>query len=582
MKKNCGVPTTILVAIMAPLLFDLCQNFGNSHALTEEMDQTKIYHHAAVAAGQLECSEVGRDILKAGGNAVDAAIAVILCQGVVEPYFSGIGGGCIMTIYNSSTKSTTSIISRERAPSAATRDMFLGMGNNKHGAKFIAVPGELKGLEYAYNKYGGNLCWDKLFQPAIDKARNGFKVSGQMAIMLKYLYDKVIIEDPDSIFCDVYCNEDKSGVKQEGDIVKNPLLADTLEKIQKQGVDVFYSGEIADSIIHDIQSRGGIMTKQDLLDYTVIEKSTIKMRLPNGDHTMHAPPLPSGGPVVAAILSVMDLFDITLEEFKRTPTLQYHRTDEAFRHAFGARYSMGDPAYDQIALNIQNQIVSGQYARSVRTKIFDDKTFHDPAYYGAKFLDSSISSTLHISVLDPEGNAVALTSTIDYYWGSRIMSSSTGIVFNNEMADFSYPNGDSEHDSELSATNQIEGGKIPLSSMTPAMFLNDNDDLAFIIGASGGTRIPAAIATVILKFLYFGENDIGSAIKDKRFFDALIPDVLYYDAGFDDEIIQNLKKIGHNVRETTYTGRVNAIKCNSSAIYAFSDLRDIGAGPSGW
>ncbi|XP_077973126.1 glutathione hydrolase 1 proenzyme-like isoform X1 [Styela clava] len=546
------------------------------------MNQTGIYHQAAVASGQLECSEVGRDILKAGGNAVDAAIAVILCQGVVEPYYSGIGGGCIMTIYNSSTKSTTSIIAREKAPAGATREMFLEMGDYIRGAKFIAVPGELKGLEYAFKKYGGNLSWGELFQPAIDKARNGFKVSKQMAIMLENLYDNVIKKDPNSTFSDVYCTEDKTGVKQEGDTVKNPLLADTLEKIQKQGIDVFYNGEIADNMIHEIQCQGGILTKQDLTDYSVLEKPTITMKLANAGYTMHAPPLPSGGPVLGSILSVMDLFNMKPDDYKRNPALQCHRTDEAFRHAFGAQYSMGDPDYDQTVLNIQNQIVSGDYSRSARNKILDDRTFHDPVYYGAKILDSHMSSTVHISVIDPDKNAVALTSTIDFIWGSRIMSPSTGIVFNNEMADFSYPNGDNEHDSHLSATNQIEGGKRPLSCMTPAIFLDSNGDPAFIIGGSGGFRIPGAVANVMLKSLYFGINDIGDAIKDKRFHDFLVPDVLYYEAGFDGDIIQNLKEMGHNVEEACKMGRVNAIKCDSSAIYAFSDTRDKGAEASGW
>ncbi|XP_039262289.2 glutathione hydrolase 1 proenzyme-like [Styela clava] len=546
------------------------------------MNQTGIYHQAAVASGQIECSEVGRDILKAGGNAVDAAIAVILCQGVVEPFYSGIGGGCIMTIYNSSTKSTTSIIAREKAPLGATREMFLGMGDYNRGAKFIAVPGELKGLDYAFKKYGGNLSWRELFQPAIDKARNGFKVSGQMAIMLRDVYDNVIKKDPNSTFRDVYCNEDKTGVKQEGDIVKNPLLADTLEKIQKQGVDVFYNGEIADNIIHEIQCRGGIMTKQDLIDYSVLEKPTITMNLANAGYTMHVPPLPSAGPVLGSILSVMDSFDITPDDYKGNPALQCHRTVEAFRHAYGARYSMGDPDYDQTVLNIQNEIVSGNFSRSVRNKIVDDKTFHDPAYYGAIVLDSGMSSTVHISVIDPNKNGVALTSTIGYIWGCQVMSASTGIVFNNEMTDFSYPNGDMKHDYHLSTSNQIDGGKRPLSCMAPSIFLDSNNDPAFIIGSSGGLRIPAAMATVMLKSLYFGINDLGDAIKDKRFYDSLIPDALHYEPGFNSGIIQNLKKMGHKVEETLKLSRVNAIKVDSSTIYAFSDLRDRGAGSSGW
>ncbi|XP_039260923.2 glutathione hydrolase 1 proenzyme-like isoform X1 [Styela clava] len=549
-----------------------------------EEEHHNVFHEAAVAAGQLECSIVGRDIMKVGGNAVDAAIATTLCQGVVEPYYSGIGGGAIMTIYNYTTKSTTCIISREKAPAAATPEMFIGDRNRPRGAKFIAVPGELKGLEYAYNKYGsGKITWNDLFQPSIDKAKNGFEISGSMEQKLKELYEKVIIHDKNSVFCDLYCNDDKTGVKNKGETVKNPLLATTLSKIQQHGIDVFYNGEISDSIVEDIQKLGGIMTKEDLEKYEIVEEPAIEVKLPNAGYTIHAPPLPLGGPVFSAILSIMDMFGTTPEDYKQNMTLQWHRTDEAFRHTYGVRYNMGDPSKVPSSQKIVDEIVSGEFAKSVKGKIFDNKTFHDPKYYGANFLNAGKSSTSHLSVLDPEKNAVAITSTINYHFGAFIMSPTTGIVFNNEMDDFSFPTGDPTHDSQLSPANQIEGGKRPLSSMTPVIISDDkNQDPVFIIGAAGGIRIPTAVAQVMLRLLYFSTDDFDAPIRERRLHDHLVPDVLEYETGYDPEVIKKLKEIGHYVKIMDGESHVNGIKYHTSHIHAFSDLRNEGAGPSGW
>lgn len=557
---------------------------GNAEGCTTNEEHHTVFHEAAVASGQLECSNVGRDIMKLGGNAVDAAIATTLCQGVVEPYFSGIGGGAIMTIYNYTTKSVTCIISREKAPAAATPDMFLNDLNRPRGPKFIAVPGELRGLEHAFRKYGGKVTWTEIFQPAIDKARNGFKVSGSMADKLQELYDKFIINRTDSVFCDLYCNKDRTGVRRKGDIVKNVKLADTLTKIQESGtVDTFYSGEIAENMINDIQKQGGIMTKEDLDHYEVIEKPAITVNLPNAGYTIHAPPLPLGGPVFSSILSIMDLFDISPDVYKQNSTLQWHRTDEAFRHSYGVRYSMGDPDKVPSSQKIVDEIVSGKFAKLAKSKIFDDRTFHDPKYYGANFLNAGKSSTSHLSVLDPDKNAVAITSTINYHFGAYVMSPSTGVVFNNEMDDFSYPIGEPKHDSQLSPANQIEGGKRPLSSMTPVIISdNKNQDPVFIIGAAGGIRIPTSVAQVMIRLLYFGDDDFDVPIEDKRLHDSLLPDVLEYEEGFDQEIIENLKKMGHNVKPIGALSHVNGIKYHTSHIHAFSDLRNKGAGPSGW
>lgn len=559
------------------------------HAVAVQFGHDHPHHHtftkAAVAAGQLECSVVGKDVLEAGGNAVDAAIATTLCQGVVEPYFSGIGGGAGMTIYNATTKTVICITSRETAPAAATADMFLNATDNT-GAKFIAIPGELKGLHYAYEKYGsGKLSWSELFEPAIRKAKLGFPISEEMEKQLQSLYTEYISVKPGlyRYFCELYCNHERTGVKKAGEIVKNVKLAETLTKVQKNGVKAFYQGDIAEQIIKDIRDAGGIMTMDDLKSYTVEEHPALVIPLPNAGYTIHAPPLPYGGPVFGAIMTIMDLYNVTPSVYDTNETLQWHRVDEAFRHAYGVRYSMGDLKFQPQSKEIVDEIVSLKFAIEAKKKIFDTKTFHDPKYYGARFSKHTTSSTSHVSVLGPNKDAVSITSTVNYHFGSKVISPTTGIVFNNEMDDFSYPTGDPIHDSELSPANQIEGGKHPLSSMSPVVITdNAENDPVFIIGAAGGKMIPTAIANVMLRLLYFTNDDFDDPIRARRIHDSLIPDIMGYEKGFDENIVAGLKRLGHNVTVMKEGSHVNGIKFHKSHIHAFSDLRNKGAGVSGW
>nr|XP_039261468.1 glutathione hydrolase 1 proenzyme-like [Styela clava] len=571
--------------------------FGNRSAsedirayLINQPDETQesrdyVFEHAAVAASQLECSVVGTDIMQAGGNAVDAAIATTMCEGVVEPYHTSIGGGATMLIYNSTTKSVTSILSKEKAPADATPNMYIGDANPSRGVKSIGVPGQLRGLEYAYNKYGGRVSWAALLQPSIDKARNGFKVSGQLSIALTSLYENVIVHDTNSVFCDIYCNEDRTGVKQKGDIVINLLLADTLIKIQQHGVEGFYTGDMADITINEFRAQGGIMTKKDLMDFDVIEEAAIPIQLPNAGYTMHTAPLPMGGSILGATLSIMDLFDISPQDYDNSAALQWHRTIEAFRHSFGVRYEMGDPDMYPESQDVEDQIVSGEYAKSAIEKIHDDETSPDPAYYGATYLTYPKETfTTHVSVIDQNKIGVAITSTISSLWGSYFMSPTTGIVYNNVMSVFSYPTGDPDHDSKLVPSNQIEGGKRARSTMSPAIFLDENSSPAFIVGSAGGVRIPTSIAQVMLRILYFGTDfSIESSINKRRLHDSLSSSGAFeYEDRFDPDIVEELKRIGHKSKIMTSKARVNAIQLKNSQIHAFSDMRNEGAGPSGW
>lgn len=240
------------------------------------------------------------------------------------------------------------------------------------------------------------------------------------------------------MFCSIYCNWDKTGVKKEGDLVQNKVLAKTLQYLQKNDVHDFYNGTMAKSLISEIQAKGGKMTLEDLNSYEVIESEPFKIDLKNADLQLVSASVPFGGPVLGGIISIIDEFNIHPNIFSQDKSLQWHRVVEAFKHTYGIRYSMGDPEFVPNVEHVVKLISSGHFAKTVKPKINDNHTFNDPVYYGAKFYNTSdkTTSTSHVAVLSPAKDAVSVTSTINFHFGAKFMSDSTGIVFNNEMNDF--------------------------------------------------------------------------------------------------------------------------------------------------
>ncbi|XP_078485263.1 scoloptoxin SSD14-like [Ciona intestinalis] len=501
----------------------------HSHPHTEE-EHHHLYTSAAVAAGQAECSEVGVGVLKEGGNAVDAAIATLLCQGVVEPHFCGIG-------------------------------------------KYLW--GQLKGYSYAYKKYGGGVKWARLFEPAIHKARAGFYVSGGLAAKLQQNKLSVMQQ---STLCELYCNNAKNDVIKEGELVKNTKLADTLEKVKENGHEVFYSSPMVDQFVHDINKHGGNVSKDDFVDYTVIERTTLHVPLANTGLTLIVPPLPSGGPILSIIMRVMDTYKITPKLFASNKALHWHRVVESFKHAFGYRTRFGDPKFNPGVNHLVSNLLSEKGILNITSKILDNQTFHDPAYYGAMVNEgNSESSTSHLSVLSPSGDAVSVTSTINYHFGSFVMSPTTGVLFNNEMNDFSTQ--------DSIGPNKVEPGKRPQSSMSPCVLVDSTtQEVVYIFGAAGGKRIPTAVAISLIRLLYFGTNDFDDAIQLPRLHHRLIPDVLMYEEEFDQNILNQLRALGHNLASKPNQARseVNGIKNHVDHIHAYSDARNEGAKADGW
>ncbi|KAI7899777.1 gamma-glutamyltransferase [Cokeromyces recurvatus] len=433
---------------------------------------------AAVAVEAEECSNVGIEILKKGGNAVDAAIASTLCIGVIHSFATG--GFMLIRSPNGTFEY---IDFRETAPMAAKKDMFI---HNpllaQIGGLSVAVPGEIRGLELAHQRHG-KLSWYELFEPSIRIARNGFKATELLEIRVKEAEDwmKNSIE-----WSKVYFHNGKPIKK--GDIVKRPNLANTLDIIAQQGADAFYKGEIAHQLVDTVQSHGGILTLQDLENYQAIIRKPL-YGFYHGRKVITTSE-PTSGPVLLSVLNLIERFEFNNHEHK---SLDVHRLIEAFKFGYAFRTELADPDVIHHPERIQ-EMISKDYAAYIRHQITDNST-HEPLYYHPKFDHIDSHGTMHLSVVDEENGAVALTSTINLAFGSHIMDPTTGIILNDEMDDFSIPGIQNMFGLYPSKYNYASPGKRPLSSITPTIIEKDTK-FELAIGASGGSFIPTATLNV--------------------------------------------------------------------------------------
>lgn len=456
--------------------------------------------NGVVAAAKPEVSQIGVDILKQGGNAVDAAVAVGFAISVFEPNASGIGGGGFMLIRMAKTGKTVVIDYRETAPGKATPNMFVLDENGKVvnneitvGGKASGVPGTVAGLLTALDKYG-TMPRSKVMAPAIKYAKEGIPVTVNLESIIKDNYEKLAQFDAAA---DIYL---KDGLPYEiGDTIKNPDLANTLTKIAKDGQKAFYEGEIAKKIVDEVQKQGGIMTLKDLKDYKVELREPVvgKYR----DYTIiSCPPASSGGTHIVQLLNMLEHYDIK-KMGDNTPE-SWQVWAESMRQAFADRAEyMGDTAFVKVPLK---GLTSKAYSDEMVKKINLDKAGHDIKAGDPSKYESG--STTHFSVMDKEGNMVAVTQTINYFFGSGVVVPGTGIMMNNEMDDFVAKPG---------TKNSIEGGKRPLSSMSPTLVLDPQNRPFMTLGSPGATRIIPAVALTISNIIDHGMS-IQEAISAPR------------------------------------------------------------------
>ncbi|PFH47245.1 hypothetical protein AMATHDRAFT_6968 [Amanita thiersii Skay4041] len=523
--------------------------------------------HGAVASENQRCSLIGVDILKAGGNAVDATIGATLCVGVVNMFSSGIGGGGYITVRippsaGQNHSEAWTIDFRETAPALANKTMFVANNESSmYGGLAVGVPGELKGLEEAHRRWG-RLPWARLVQPSVLLAQ-GWKVDHELGRRIP-LYADLMLNNPDwrSIFAP------QGVLLKEGDPIQRVNLSRTLAIIAAQGTDPFYKGSIGHSIVAKARSTGGVLSKADLENYSVIVTRALEGTY-NGQRIMttHAP---TSGPALLHMFNLLEHFNMTVRD-----GLSTHRLVEAIKYGFAARTKICDPASDDDSDRIA-QISTKQYAAQIVGNITD--TAHPPDYYDPAYDVRPDHGTSHVSVIDKDGMAVGLTSTVNLVFGSQVLDPFTGIILNDEMDDFTVPGRPNSAGMWPSPYNYPEPNKRPLSSITPIIVEHPNGTLYVSIGGAGGTRIFGSVFQTFLNLNHWG-LDVGQAIEFGRMHSPLYPSIVEVDSTYPPELVNDLKARGHNVTvadiHRTAAAVEGAMK-QGEMLYAASDPRKSG------
>ncbi|KAL7742787.1 hypothetical protein ACLKA6_019599 [Drosophila palustris] len=528
LKKYAVWWILLLVAIV-------CLVLGLVLGLKKHDDAQRGRRVGAVASNGVGCAEIGGQMLDIGGSAADAAIATMLCEGVVLPHSLGVGGGFVATIYTKESGIVESLIARETAPAAATRDMLL---NHDHitGAISAAIPSEIYGYWRLHEKYG-KLPWHTLFEPTIELCRRGILVSRYLAGVLANNEERIRQEISMS---EIFINPATQTVYQEGEIMYRRVLADSLDIIAKEGPEVIYrGGRIGRMLVEDIQEMGGIITEQDLQDYDVRWEEPLVSVFANG-YNLYTTPLPTSGAVLIFILNVMK--PLYSSDYNR----YWHRLIETFKHAYGHRTNLGDIHFEPSIGETYANLVDPDFAAEMRKLILDDVTFTDMSYYGANFSNVEDHGTAHISVIAPNGDAVSVTSTINGHLGAKVRSRQTGFILNDEMDDFSTPGKINAYGIPASPANYIKPGKRPMSSTCPSIVLDNDGNVQLVVGGAGGSRITTSVAQTILRYVVLHDS-IENAVNKGRLHHQLAPMHIDVEPDVPRHTVEYLKKIGHTL-----------------------------------
>ena len=545
-----------LLVILLSITFS-CKNYNKENH----------YKNFAIVTAKYEATKAGHKILKMGGNAFDAMIATDLALSVVYPNAGNLGGGGFM-VYRTSNSQYGSIDYREKAPLLSSENMYLDKNGNiiknlsREGSLSIGVPGTVAGLFEVYEKFG-TLPLDSIFKPALELAKDGFKLTKKQADLFNSSKSKILINsDSLSLF-----NKDF----KKDMIFSNDKLYKTLKYLLKNGVEGFYDGDISKEIINYVSKKGGILTKEDFLLYKPVWRQPLIFEF--DDLKIITMGLPSsGGIVLSQILKSIEL--ISLDNYK-TRDINYIKTLielEKISFADRSRF-LGDP--DFYDTNIINSLVSTDYLNKRITSIDFSNPKPSSEIYPGNISFKESNETTHYSILDSFGNAVSVTTTLNSNFGSKIIIPSLGFFMNNEMDDFSIKTGSPNIYGLIGGkVNSVQPQKRMLSSMTPTIIERDGK-LSMILGSPGGPTIITSVLQTILNVYLFNDN-LKEAVDHPRFHHLWLPDKIYFEEGaFKQTIIDSLKILGYNFNsKTSSIGRVDAIYIDQNKkIYAAADPR---------
>jgi gamma-glutamyltranspeptidase/glutathione hydrolase len=542
---------------------------------TDSRFQPVIGGHGMAAAQEKIAAQVGADILKAGGNAVDAAVAIGFALAVTHPQAGNLGGGGFMLIALSGGKKLTAIDYRETAPAAASRDMFLDENGNvdrdraRYSRASAGVPGTVAGLLYALEHYG-TLPRERVIAPAIKLAEEGFPVSFGLALALSASHER-FADDPSSR---AYFEHPNGEPYKLGEILRQPDLAKTLRAIRDLGAKGFYEGPVA-ALIVDEMKNSGLITAEDLKNYRPIEREPVRGTY-LGYSIASMPPPSSGGAHVIQMLNILEGYDLAKLGHNTADTI--HRLVEAMRRAYADRAAyLGDPDYVKVPLA---GIVSKAYAAQLRAGIDLNRATRSEDVSAGKLPPQEGDQTTHFSIMDKDGNAVSNTYTLNLAFGSGYSVDGAGFLLNNEMDDFSAkPGAPNAFGLIGGAANAIAPGKRPLSSMAPTIVLK-NGAPYLVTGSPGGSTIITVVLQEILNVLEFKMN-VAEATAVSRIHHQWQPDNIITERGISDDTLRILEARGFILPKNpdgTYQhrvlGRTNSVMKVGEYFLGAADTRD--------
>ena len=533
-----------------------------------------IARNGMVVGPEQLAAEVGAQILRQGGNAIDAAVATGFALAVTYPRAGNLAGGGFMLIHLADDDRETLIDYRETAPAAASRDMFLDdEGNLDKQREYFSlqsagVPGTVAGMLYALEKYG-TLTREQALAPAIALARDGIPVSYSLFFEISASAQN-LRKNPAA---ERQFFQPDGSAYAVGDIWRQPDLAWTLSEISEEGINGFYGGEVAQLITTEMESGGGLITAQDLADYRVVERQPVRGTYKDFE-IVSTPPPSSGGVHIVQMLNILEGYD--LQAMGHNSAAYVHHLTESMKLAYADRsLYLADPDFVDVPVT---QLIDKAYAEQQRQRIDSNVATPSVDIAPGQLLGSESTETTHYSVADRFGNVVSNTYTLNFSFGSNIVVPGTGMLLNNEMADFaSSPGSANAFGLVQGEANKIEPGKRPLSSMSPTIVFRAGEPW-LATGSPGGSVIISTVLQTTLNAMVFDMN-IATAAAEPRMHHQWMPDVLKMEEGFSLDTVRLLQAMGQNVdMASRTTGRTNSIMLDEGWLYGSSDTRR----PGGW